>query len=80
MVLRGTAATVEGSVTQEFECAAVSNAGKIGVPTSMLLAMPANTGQLALLTYALPDSFTALGMDAAFVVAEINSVVNVTYK
>lgn len=80
MVLRGTTSTVDGSVTQEFECAAASGAGKISVPSSVLLAMPANTGQLALITYPLPVSFTATGMDAGFVVAEINTVMNVSYK
>jgi uncharacterized protein (TIGR03437 family) len=78
----GTAPTTDGSLTQEFTCAAPASAGQMTVPPSVLLAMPAaSNGQLIVYTYALPVAFTATGLDAGFVAGElISGFVTATYK
>ncbi len=81
VTVHGTSPTADGSITQTFECAAPVSAGQLTVPPSLLLAMPAsNGGQLVLYTYALPVTFTAPGLDAGFVVGEINTTIATAFK
>ncbi len=81
VTVHGTSPTADGSITQAFECAAPVSAGQLTIPPSLLLALPASSnGQLVLYNYALPVSFTASGLDAGFVVGEINTTIPVTYK
>jgi uncharacterized protein (TIGR03437 family) len=81
VTVHGTSPTADGSITQTFECAASMSAGQITVPPSLLLAVPAsNSGQLVLYTYALPVSFIAAGLDAGFVVGEINTTIATAFK
>jgi len=81
VTVHGTSPTADGSITVTFECAAPVSAGQLTIPPSLLLAVPPSTGgQLTLYNYALPVSFTASGMDAGFVVGEINTLISVTFK
>jgi hypothetical protein len=77
----GSAPASNGSVTQSFGCAVPATAGQFTIPPSLLLAMPASSsGQLVLHTYALPVTFTAPGMDAGFVVGDVNTTITTAYK
>lgn len=58
-----------GDPSIQFYCNAPSSAGQFTIPPSILLALPAGFGDLAVSTLTAPQPVTATGLDMPFVVA-----------
>jgi hypothetical protein len=74
-------AVVNGqSVTGGFTCQAPLSAQQLTVPTSVLQAMPAGAGTLALQDSTAPQSFTATGLDVGYIFSSATFSENVRYN
>jgi uncharacterized protein (TIGR03437 family) len=81
VVVRGSASTGAPSNNNvSFACAAPATAGTFTVPASVLLAVPAKTGDLSLETITIPVNFTATGLDKGTAYAEVRTKIQVTYQ
>jgi uncharacterized protein (TIGR03437 family) len=63
-----------------FTCLAPVSAGQFTVPTYVLLALPAGSGNLSVGNFAIPQSFTASGLDYGIVLVGTTYTVNSTYQ
>jgi uncharacterized protein (TIGR03437 family) len=63
-----------------FVCDAPASAQSFTVPDSVLLALPAGSGTLAVSTYTNPVGFTAVGLDFGFAMAYASTSINATYQ
>ena len=63
-----------------FACAAPVNAAQFTIPPSVLLAMPSGNGQLILYNTAFPTHFSAPGLDAGSVFAQVGWNIPVVYQ
>jgi uncharacterized protein (TIGR03437 family) len=64
-----------------FECYAPVSAGQFAIPSWILLALPASTtGGLNISNESNPQSFTASGLDYAYVIATALTDISVTYQ
>jgi len=55
-------------------------AGTFTVPESVLLALPAGAGSLAVSNNTIPQSFTATGLDFGFSIGYASASVSATYN
>jgi len=63
-----------------FVCNAPASPGSFLVPESVMLALPAGTGSLAVSNVALPASFTATGLDFGYALGYSSIMVSSTYQ
>ncbi|HCC57287.1 MAG TPA: hypothetical protein DEQ47_08470 [Solibacterales bacterium] len=63
-----------------FACAASLNSGQFTIPPSLLLAVPAGTGQLILYNVTAPAPFSAPGLDLGAAFAEVGWNIPVMYQ
>lgn len=75
------AATINGQFTSvAFTCNAPVSAGTFTVPPPVLLALPAGNGSLSVGNYTNPQTFTASGLDLAFVTGGAGSAISPAYN
>jgi uncharacterized protein (TIGR03437 family) len=81
VVVRGSVAVAPGANSSvDYACAAPVSAGQFTIPPSLLLAIPVGAGDLILNNVSFPTTFSAPGLDAGIVFAEIGTKIAVSYQ
>lgn len=80
MILGSARVAPTAPTSVSFACAAPVSAGQFTIPPSLLLAMPAGTGQLSLYNVAFPAPFSAPGLDLGAVFAQVGWILPVQYQ
>ena len=66
--------------TVRFYCHAPSNAGQFSIPSSILMALPAGSGDLIVTNTTAPQSVTATGIDVGLAGVQVTVDLSTTFK